>query len=187
MIVIKEKDAIYFASPMKYQNFFNYLKLDYSFEENGDIWHLKDDHGTIVMADAPNARATDVLRYSDAFDCDFTKSGMHRLYDKVARRLRGTNCIVDDGNTYVSLCVARGNKGYRVSCGGAVFEIGEFECFNEDGEQISAAYEVNKHIPDVYERIKAVYDLLSEYSGNKYYPIAVINTKDDSYTLLTNK
>ena len=186
MIAIKEKDAIYFASPMQYQNFFSQLKLDYGFEENGDIWHLKDGHGTIVMVDASNARATDILRYSDAFDCDFTKSGMHRLYDNVVRLLGGTNCIVDDGNTHVSLCVARGNKGYRVSCTGAVFEIGELDCFNENYEQVAVIYEHNKHIPDVYERIRAVYDLLSEYSGNKYYPIAVVNTKDDSYTLLTN-
>ena len=44
MIVIKEKDAVYFASPMKYQNFYTQAKLDYSFEENGDIWHLNDEH-----------------------------------------------------------------------------------------------------------------------------------------------
>ena len=57
MIVIKEKDAVYFASPMKSQNFYTPAKLDYSFEENGDIWHLNDEHGTIVMAAAKNNSA----------------------------------------------------------------------------------------------------------------------------------
>ena len=74
MIVIKEKDTIYFASPMKSHNFYSQAKLDYNFEENGAIWHLNDEYGTIVMVSAWNNRFTDLLRYSDVFDCDFSKS-----------------------------------------------------------------------------------------------------------------
>ena len=183
MIVIKEKDAVYFASPMKHQNFVRQAELDYSFEENGNIWHLNDGYGTIVMASA-NERMVDLLRYSDVFDCEFSKEGMNRIVANIKRLIRGTNCNMVKGRLGVSLCVARGNKGYKISPYGAVFEIGDIECFGESEERILAAYEYCQSIPNVRERIKTIYNQISEFSHCQYYPIAVIHTKDESYSLL---
>ena len=187
MIAIKEKDAVYFASPMKYQNFYAQAKLDYSFEENGDIWHLNDGHGTIVMAVAKNARAVDLLRYSDVFDCEFNKDGMNQIVSKIKEVVKGTNCFTVDGKLGLTVCVARGNKGYKITTYGAVFEIGDIECVNDDEEHILAAYEYCKSIPDIQQRIETIYNQIGELSWSQYYPIAVINTKDESYSLLTNK
>ena len=187
MIVIKEKDAVYFASPMKYQNFYTQAKLDYSFEENGDIWHLNDEHGTIVMAAAKNNRIVDLLRYSDVFDCEFSKDGMNQIVANIKKLIKGTNCFISEGKLGLTLCVARGNKGYKITTYGAVFEIGDIECFDESEERMLAAYEYCKSIPDVHQRIETIYNQIGELSWSQYYPIAVINTKDESYSLLTNK
>ena len=187
MIVIKEKDAVYFASPMKYQNFYTQAKLDYSFEENGDIWHLNDEHGTIVMAAAKNNRIVDLLRYSDVFDCEFSKDGMNQIVANIKKLIKGTNCFISEGKLGLTLCVARGNKGYKITTYGAVFEIGDIECFGESEERILAAYEYCQSIPDAHRRIETIYNRIGELSGCQYYPIAVISTGDDSYTLLCDK
>lgn len=187
MIVIKEKDAVYFASPMKYQDYCTQARIDYTFEENGHIWHLNDEYSTIVMVDADNKRLTDVLRYSNVFDCEFSKDGMNQIIANIKKFIKGTNCFVADGKLGFSLCVARGNKAYRVTNYGAVFETAEIECFNESEERMLAAYEYCKNIPDVQKRIETLYNQVGELSNRQYYPIAVINTKDKSYSLLTNK
>lgn len=186
MIVIKEKDAVYFASPMKYQNSYNQAKLDYSFEENGDIWHLNDEHGTIVMVSAKNTRIVDLLRYSDVFDCEFSKDGMNRVIANIKKLVKGTNCFISEGKLGLTLCVARGNRGYKITTYGEVFEIGDFECFDEIEEKMLAAYEYFKSISDVHKRIETVYSQISELDFFQYYPVAVINTKDNSYSLITN-
>lgn len=187
MIVIKEKDVVYFASPMKYQNFCVQAKLDYSFEENGDVWHLGDGYGTIVMAAAKNSRLVDLLRYSDVFNCEFSKEGMNRIVANIRKLVKGTNCFAVEGNIGVTLCVARGSKGYKITPHGAVFEIGDIECIDESEERMLAAYEYCKSIADVPKRIETIYDRIGELSRNQYYPIAVINTGDGSYSLLTNQ
>ena len=187
MIVIKENDAVYFASPMKYQNFFSQAKLDYSVEENGDIWHLNDEYGTIVMVAAENGRVVDLLRYSDVFDCEFSKDGMNQIVANIKKLIKGTNCFTCDGKLGMMLCVARGNKGYKITPHGAVFEIGEIECMDENEERMLAAYEYCKSIHNVHQRIETIYNQIGELSCSQYYPIAVINTKDESYSLLTNR
>ena len=187
MIVIKEKDAVYFASPMKHQNFLGQAKLDYGFEENGDIWHLNDEHGTIVMVAAGNPRLVDLLRYSNVFDCEFSKDGMNQIVANVKKLVKGTNCFLGEGKLGVSFCIARGNRGYKITNYGAVFELGDVECVDESEERMLAAYEYCKSIADIHERIKTIYDHIGELSCNQYYPIAVIHTKDNTYSLLTNK
>lgn len=186
MIVIKENDTVYFASPMKYQNFYSQAKVDYRFEENGDIWHLNDAQDTIVMASARNNRLVDLLRYSNVFDCEFSKDGMNQIVANIKSLIKGTNCFMVEGQLGLNLCVARGNKGYKITNSGAVFEIGDFECFAESEERMLAANEYCRNIPDVHERIKTIYNQISDLSDCQYYPIAVINSKDNSYSLLTN-
>ena len=186
MIVIKEKDAVYFASPMKYENFSACVKLDYSFEENGNIWRLNDGYGTIVMVSPRNARMVDILRYSDVFDCEFSREGMVQIFLNVKKAVKDTNCFVADGKIGADICVARGNKCYEITTFGVVLEIDDFACFSENEEMMLAANEYCKTIPDAHERIKALYNHISELSWAQYYPIAVISTKDDNYSLFYN-
>ena len=87
----------------------------------------------------------------------------------------------------MTICVARGNKGYKISTYGAVFEIDNVECIAECEERVLAAYEYCQSIPDVTERIKTVYDRIGELSWSQYYPIALISTKDVGYTLLADR
>ncbi len=187
MIVIKEKDTVYFASPMRQQIFYLAGKIDYSVEENADIWHIGDEHGTIVMADAKNYRLVDLLRYSNVFDCEFSKQGMHQIIANVKELVKGTNCFTDEGLLGVTLVVARGNKGYKITTHGAVFEIDDFMCISDIEESMLAVYECCRDISDVDQRIKTIYDKYGEGCSKQCYPIAVINTKDKSYSLLTKK
>lgn len=187
MLVIKEKDAFYFVSPMRYNNYSPNVIIDYGFEENGDIWHLNDGNGTIVMVNADSTRLVDVIRYSNIFDHEFSKQGMFKVVDDLMELIKDTNCISVDGRLGASIYIARGTKGYRITTYGAVFEIGDMECVGESFERTVASYEYCKDIPDVHERVKSLYDRMGKDGCYRYYPIAVINTKDDSYTLLTNK
>ena len=186
MIAIKEKDAIYFVSPLKYQNCLNSAKLDYSFEENWDVWRVNDGKGTIVMVGARNNRLIDLLRYSDVFDCEMSKDGMNEVFAKIRDTVRDTNCIAKKGELGATVCIARGNKGYRISPNGAVFELGGFECVQECEEMMLATNEYCKSIPDVIERIRRMYDRIGELDCRQYYPVAVVSTKDDKGILLKN-
>ena len=185
MIVIKEKDAVYFASPMKCQNFVQQVDLDYSLEENGSIWHLCDGKGTIVMVSAKNRRAEDLIRYSDVFDCEFSMAGMSKVAENIRNLFKGTNCFMPSESLGMRICVARGNGGYVIAPSGAILDIAEIECIRDKEMQILTAYENCREIEDVFERIKAIYGYIGEQVGCRVYPISVISTKDDSYTLLT--
>lgn len=185
MIVIREEDAVYFASPMKLQNYSPNVRIDYSLEENGDIWHLNDGYGTIVMFVASNNRIIDLVRYSDVFDCEFSKEGMSRLYLSVKELIKGTNCFTKDGRFGAEIVVARGNRAYKIAANGAVLEVGEIDCFDDNDERILASYEFCRNIPDLCERVSTIYSQVSELSSDQFFPIALISTKDDSYTLIT--
>ncbi|MBO5945411.1 MAG: hypothetical protein J6Q69_02275 [Clostridia bacterium] len=184
MIVIKEQDAVYLASPMKFQNYSPNVRVDYSFEENGDMWHINDGHGTVVMVAASNNRIIDLIRYSDIFNTEFSKDGMNRVYASLKELLKGTNCYFKDGRFGGEIVVARGNRAYKIANNGAVLELGEIDCFDDDDERILASYEFCREISDPKERITTLYSRVSDLSSNQLFPIALINTKDDSYTLI---
>ena len=186
MIVIREEDAVYFASPMKLQNYSPNVKTDYSFEENGDMWHLNDGQGTIVMFVASNNRIVDLVRYSDVFNCEFSKEGMKQLYLSIKELVKGTNCFIKDGRIGAEIVVARGNRAYKIATNGAVLEIDEIDCFDDNDERILASYEFCRNIPDPRERVKTIYSQVFELSSDQFFPIAFISTKDDSYTLITS-
>ena len=188
MIVIKEKDAVYFASPMKDQGFASEINIDHSFEENDNIWHLNDEYGTIVMADTQNSRLTDLLRYSNVFECEFSAEGMHQIVANIKELVKGTNCFIADGMIGVNLFVARGNKVYKITTFGAVLVVDSFACVAECEEIMLAVYERCKSIPDIHQRIKEVYDKYKKkVKYFRCFDITVISTKDKSYSLLTGK
>ena len=188
MIVIKEKDAVYFARPITDLRCYSEYNIDYSFEENGNIWHLNDEYGTIVMADTNNSRFVDLLRYSDVFECEFSEEGMHQIVANIKDLVEGTNCFIADGMIGVNLFVARGNKVYKITTYGAVSVIDSFACVAEREEKMLAIYERCKSIPDIHQRIKEVYDKYKKkVKYFRCFDIAVISTKDKSYSLLTKK
>ena len=188
MIVVKENGVVYFASPMAFHNFSMNTKADYASEENSYIWHLNDGHGTIVLSHAKFGRLTDLLRYSDAFNCEFTKEGMTQVVENIKKLVEGTNCSIVDDGLGATLCVARGDKVYNIASNGAVCEIDDFECIGEGGGgRMHAAYDQCRDISDVHKRIAAAYSLVEGSSSFRHLPVAVINTKDESYTLLTEK
>lgn len=184
MIAIKEKDAVYFASPMKFHNFLNQARVDFAFEENGNVWHVGDE-GRIVMASTDNWRLLDVMRYSDTFYSELSEEGMNGAVAKLKKAIKGTNCFMNGDNLGATFFVAQGNKGYKVSAFGAIFEIDDIECTGERDEPVLAAYEYCRDIPDVYKRIEELYNRISDFSDLQYFPIAVVSTKDNSYTLIT--
>ena len=182
MIIIKEKDCVYFASPLKYHNSCAQVDSDYNFEENGDMWHLNDGNGTVVAVKANNSRVLDVLRYSDAFSGEFSMEGMAQIRENIKRVIRKSECTPSD--PAISFCIARGTDGYVVSIAGSVFEINSIEVLGEKTERVLATYDVCKDIPDICERVATVYHKIEGGSDYKYLPVALISTKDDSYTLL---
>ena len=189
MIVIKEKDAVYFATQTKV-TFYRFLRAmaDYTCEENIKAWHVNDEYGTIVMVDTVSLRLIDLLRYSDVFDCEFTKEGMNEVFIKIKNLISGTNCRIVDGAIGATIFIARGNKVYMILGGGEVIEIiDDFECVSTIEETIVATYECCKNIPDVYERIKTLYDKSGALRKEQLYPIAVISTKDSKCSFLTNE
>lgn len=185
MIAIKEKNTVYFAYPIKFHNFTHQAKLDYSCEDNLSMWHLNDGDGTIVMLNAKIDRIADLLRYSNCFNCEFNVEGMHQIFSNVKQELKETNYIENGNNLGFDICIARGNKAYKITSSGAVFEIGEIECFNEREWEMLALYEHYKTIPNISDRVKTLYDEYLKTNCLQYYPIAIINTSDNSYELIT--
>lgn len=186
MIVIKDNGTVYFASSMQHENGAVGVRLDCTFEENGSIWHLHDGEGRIVMVDSGVWRTADVLRYSDAFDGELSFRGMARICERVKDILSESGVIVKNGEIGCSFCIARGDRAYKIDRDGSVFEVDEFFCTSNSPTD-EAVYLAVREIPDVCERIKVFYQKRAEFSRCVYFPISVINTSDDSYTLIYEK
>lgn len=184
MIVIKDKDTVYFASAAGHYNNYNNLRPDLSDEENMHLWHLNDGKGTIVMLSVQSDRITDLLRYSDIFNCELTMEALRELPVKIEEIFEGTNCRVCDANTGVTVFIARGDRAFRIYSVGTVYEIEEFSSIGCCENAIAVGYKLSKGIEDPMQRIAAIFRIVNAHSNHRVYPISVINTKDDSYTLL---
>ena len=184
MIVLKDKDTIYFASAAGHYNNYQNLRPDLSDEENMHLWHLNDGLGTIVMLSVQSDRITDLLRYSDVFHCDLTMEALHEIPSGIEKIFEGTNCRVHDANTGVTVFIARGDRAFRIYSVGAVYEIEDFSSIGCCENAITVGYELSKGIEDPMQRIKAIFNVVNAHSNHRVYPISVINTRDNSYTLL---
>lgn len=184
MIVIKDKDAVYFAYATGHNSNYANLRFDASTEENMDLWHLNDGKGTIVMIDARD-RIVELLRYSDIFNCEFAMEALCGIRKRIIELYRGTNCRELDGSTGATIFIARENRAFRIYGDGTVEEGEGILCGRSYEDAFLVAYEHCKEIEDSYERISAIYDMVEELTGRRSGAIAVISTKGDSYTLMT--
>ena len=187
MIVIKEKDTVYFAYATGHHSYYTTLRFDDSEEENMSLWHLNDGKGTIVMLDARSDRIADLLRYSDIFDLELTVEALCGLRAQIVALYRGANCREIDGCIGVVVFIARGSQVFRVYGDGSVEEVESFVSGHYYEDAFSAAYEHCRAIEDPHERIAAIYDMVEAHTGRRAEAVAVINTKDDSYTILPRK
>ena len=184
MIVIKDKDTVYFAyATGHYCNYTN-LRFDASTEESMDLWHLNDGKGTIVMLDARD-RIVDLLRYSDVFNCELTIEALSGIHKRIAVLYQGTNCRELDGDTGATIFIARGNQAFQICGYGSVEELEGVVCGYRYRNALLAAYEHCKAIEDPYERIATTYDMVERITGRCTKSIAVINTKDEKMTILS--
>ena len=184
MIVLKDKDTVYFASATGHYNNYQNLRPDLSDEDNMHLWHLNDGKGTIVMLSVRSDRITDLLRYSDVFNCELTMEALREIPSKIRSIFEGTNCRMRDENTGVTIFIARDNRAFRIYSVGAVYEIEDFSSIGCCENAIDVGYELSKGIEDPMQRIAAIFNVVNAHSNHRAYPISVINTKDDSYTLL---
>lgn len=184
MLIIKEKDIVYFASPMKWHNFKYAVTIDYSCEENSNIWHVNDKYGTIVMASFLSDRIIDVIRYSNIFDGDNIEDILINLNNNIYNLMKDTNYIVEDIIFTNKIVIARGNHCYQVNKYGVIDEVYDVCTKNDEKKYISSIYEVYKNSFKGNELIKKIYEELSNITQEQYFPIAVINTKDNSYKII---
>ena len=185
MIAIKAKDTVYFASAAGHNNSYCNMQMDVSSEEDMHLWHLNDGKGTIVMLGVESDRIADLLRYSDVFNCELTVEALRELHKKIIDLYEGTNCRPVEGNAGVTIFIARGDRAFRVYGIGLVSEIEELDSIEFCKDRFQIGYELSRGIEDPIERIRAIYDLTEAYGNRRAYPISVINTRDNSYTLLT--
>lgn len=52
---------------------------------------------------------------------------------------------------------------------------------------LRVGYELTRDIEDIHKRIAAIYRIVGTESHSCAFPVAVINTRDDTYTLLTGE
>ena len=184
MLTIVEKDAVYFAEPLKYDIFVPGALPDYTYRDNAHIWHLNDGKGTIAMIGSKSERATDLIRYSDALNVEFSRDGMREASLRIKNLLKGTNCLPMEGRIGVTLHLAQGGVSYSLSEFDEVEEIKETNYLKENESKGSIVYECCKDISDITERIKTYYTQLEKLTLRQYFPIALISTRNDSYTLI---
>lgn len=184
MFIIKEKDAVYFASAITEWGWHSCARIDTACRENLNLWPLNDGYGTIVMANASDQRRVDLLRYSNVFDCEFSYDGMHEAVARIKELFGGTNCISEDNRPCVDIFVARGAEGFHITYYGVVEELGDFTSFGGSREHYRAANEFCKNIENVTERINAIYTMAETTALYQFYPVAVISTRDSEITML---
>ena len=188
MIAIRDKDTVYFANSVPYHNTYPSLRVDATTEETMHLWHLNDGLGTIVMLAVRSDRITDVLRYSDMFDsCEMTLESLRALGTRVRELYEESNCYENDGDVGVTIYIARGDLGFRVYSSGSVIAVEEFASSGCFDNLLRVGYELTRDIEDIHKRIAAIYHIVATESHSCAFPVAVINTRDDTYTLLTGE
>ena len=125
MIVIKERDAVYFAYAMGHYHNYSNMCFDFSSEDNMSLWHLNDGKGTIVMLSA-GERIVDLLRYSDIFNCELTIEALSGIHKRIAVLYQGTNCRELDGDNGAMIFIARGNQAFQICGYGSVEELEKY-------------------------------------------------------------
>lgn len=185
MIAFKDKGNVYFAVPMSHHAYSNTSYIDYNYRDNCDAWHINDENGTIVMVDAVPDRLIDLLRYSDTFNCELTRSALHEVKEKIDKIIDESNCLRHKDRCTYGVIIAQGDKAFEVRSFGTVIEVDNFKVVDEARHIANAVYENVEHIEDVNQRVIAYYNKMSDYTCTRLFPIALISTKDNSYTLLT--
>ena len=188
MIAIRHKDTVYFANSVAYHNHYPNLRVDATTEETMHLWHVNDGLGTIVMLSVRSDRITDVLRYSDMFDsCEMTLESLRGLGTRVRELYEESNCYENDGDTGVTIYIARGDLAFRIYASGSVIAVEDFAASGCYDNLLLVGHELTRDIEDIHKRISAIYVIATAESCSDAFPICVINTRDDSYTLLTGE
>ena len=184
MLIFKKDDVAYFACPLGYHKFDARMRIDYTVEDNYDIWHVGDDHGTIAYVCSDSDRVIDLIRYSDAFECEFSRDGMREAISRCKKALKNTNCDMGDEETSFSIVAARGDRVIKAGYRGTIYEIEDPDTIGEVSERIKAAYAAYADVADPVERVRLVYEYVERVSSIKYFPVALISTADKSTTLI---
>ena len=184
MLVFKNDGKVYFATPLGYHAFDCRMSVDHTYEDNCDSWHLNDGHGTLAYVCADSNRVIDLIRYSDSFDCEFSREGMREAINRCKRTLSGTNCDMGEDKPDVTFVVARGDKAFVGRLHGELYEIDEYRLIGERLDLATAAYETNKDVSDAVERVRRVYEDAERMGTAKYFPVALMNTAESGCTLI---
>ena len=180
MTIVKDSDIIYFVDTLGEELPVMAVDPDVRYPENGNAWHLHDGHGTIVMIRTSlDGRWADILRYSDVFNCEFSKKGLFEAGLRIRQLAAETNGGPIDQSPDLSVCMARGDRAFMMKRDGAVFELTDTDF---SVMHILTAYNECRDIPDVYERIRAAYERAHAYHC---FPLVVINTGNDDRVVLT--
>lgn len=184
MIIFKENDRIYFAASMYHYGSIP-IQPDYECEENSPAWHIDDGKGTIAATTAGFVRASDILRYSDILNIEkLDLETLFKVSEKIPAELQ-TNCIIEEGQLGVGVCIARDDVAYEISKFGAIKKLGDVEVFNANRGVSMMIWENVSHIKDIEERMRAFFKILNrENNYNSNFPIMLINTKEKGYKLI---
>ena len=184
MIIFKENDRFYFSIPMGPWT----SDVDIDCEENSPAWHINDQKGTIALVTQGMTRAGDVLRYSDLLNVEeLNRNELLRVSCQIPNELANTNCIIEDGEIGVGICIARDNEAYEITKFGVVKSIGDVEVFNSNRSVSMVIWEAVKDTKNVEQRIKAFYKFLGDKNRRNYFPIMLMNTKEEGHTLVENE
>ena len=186
MIAFKDNDKVYFAVPMPHYGC-GTAEADYDYEDNAPIWHLDDSKGTIAMATGGISRGSDILRYSDALNCEeLNLEGVREVLKKIPGELEGTNCQIRDGCIGIGLCIARGNEMYEISKFGTTKRIADVEAYDTIRSAALVIWERVKHISDVKKRVKEYYKLIQKESNSECFPVMLMSTGESGHDLIYN-
>lgn len=182
IIALKDNDTIWLATGI----IGNYRCLhteDLLHEDNLKLWHPHNRPDFIMGVNDVSAPYIDELRYGDhdLFDGDLTADAIIRSFlPDLKSYCKDHDGLDEDGEMWRPLILAKGDRAFTVSEDFCVSEVEDFGAIAFGGNEDLAlgALRLSVDRPPV-ERLTEAFRAVSQGSLQCYFPIVIMNTKND--------
>jgi hypothetical protein len=183
IIVIKEKDKVYFAIGAWGTS--DCLSMqDALHEDNLPIWRVQGVPKCLMAVTGTSALGYDLLRYKDfGLRAALTPTN---LITKIVPTMKNTlvefEQLDKDGDNWGSILIAKGGKAYHLSCDFTYEEIEESLALGRESTVGRGALRLTRGMPAI-ERIRKIMQVMETTYKYKQFPAVVMST-DGERTVL---
>lgn len=184
MIVFKYEDAVYISKSVSDMRNISAVRREKPLPDNLSTWHPNGRDNCLIATNMYEYRMADLLRYENVFPSQLDiKHILNEVYP-IVFDLADRFGLVKEDELLSEVIFAKDGEAYVLTRSGFCRKIENLYMKTSDDRVVQAVYD-QKGISDPYEFIQAVYRNLERFSGDKFFPVTVLNTKNKQIEVVT--